>query len=187
MPALFLLCSDLLFGLRSHHHFARPVRRQSPARLLRPLRCSALRQSTPRRRNDSRSGATRFCCANERSSRDLANGRCPPASWKSGETTGDGALRETLEEAGARVTLGPLFSMIDVPHVAAGSYLLSSRPARHPLRRRAPRALRCGCSTRARSRGTKSHFARFRPRWSCTLLTEREVSSACTRARSLRR
>jgi ADP-ribose pyrophosphatase YjhB (NUDIX family) len=33
------------------------------------------------------------------------------------ETTADGALRETLEEAGARVRLGPLFSMIDVPHV----------------------------------------------------------------------
>jgi ADP-ribose pyrophosphatase YjhB (NUDIX family) len=34
-----------------------------------------------------------------------------------GETTGDGALRETFEEAGARVELGPLFSVIDVPHV----------------------------------------------------------------------
>jgi ADP-ribose pyrophosphatase YjhB (NUDIX family) len=34
-----------------------------------------------------------------------------------GETTADGAIRETLEEAGARIDLGPLFSMIDVPHV----------------------------------------------------------------------
>jgi ADP-ribose pyrophosphatase YjhB (NUDIX family) len=34
-----------------------------------------------------------------------------------GETTSDGAVRETLEEAGARVRLGPLFTMIDVPHV----------------------------------------------------------------------
>jgi ADP-ribose pyrophosphatase YjhB (NUDIX family) len=33
------------------------------------------------------------------------------------ETTAEGAIRETLEEAGARIKLGPLFSMIDVPHV----------------------------------------------------------------------
>ncbi len=41
----------------------------------------------------------------------------PAGFMETGETTGDGALRETLEEAGARVTLGPLFSVIDVPHV----------------------------------------------------------------------
>ena len=41
----------------------------------------------------------------------------PAGFMEVGETTGDGAIRETLEEAGARVTLGPLYSMIDVPHV----------------------------------------------------------------------
>jgi len=41
----------------------------------------------------------------------------PAGFMEIGETTGAGALRETLEEAGARVELGPLFSMIDVPHV----------------------------------------------------------------------
>jgi ADP-ribose pyrophosphatase YjhB (NUDIX family) len=41
----------------------------------------------------------------------------PAGFMELGETTGDGAVRETLEEAGARVSLGPLFSMIDVPHV----------------------------------------------------------------------
>ena len=41
----------------------------------------------------------------------------PAGFMEINETTGDGALRETLEEAGARVKLGPLFSMIDVPHV----------------------------------------------------------------------
>ncbi len=41
----------------------------------------------------------------------------PAGFMEVGETTGNGAMRETLEEAGARVTLGPLFSMIDVPHV----------------------------------------------------------------------
>ena len=41
----------------------------------------------------------------------------PAGFMETGETTTEGALRETLEEAGARVALGPLFSMIDVPHV----------------------------------------------------------------------
>ncbi len=41
----------------------------------------------------------------------------PAGFMEVGETTGDGAMRETLEEAGARVDLGPLFTMIDVPHV----------------------------------------------------------------------
>ena len=41
----------------------------------------------------------------------------PAGFMEVGETTGDGAVRETIEEAGARVDLGPLFTMIDVPHV----------------------------------------------------------------------
>ncbi|MDZ7653154.1 MAG: NUDIX hydrolase [Burkholderiaceae bacterium] len=41
----------------------------------------------------------------------------PAGFMEIGETTGEGALRETVEEAGARVALGPLYTMIDVPHV----------------------------------------------------------------------
>lgn len=41
----------------------------------------------------------------------------PAGFMEVGETTGDGAARETFEEAGARIRLGPLYSMIDVPHV----------------------------------------------------------------------
>jgi ADP-ribose pyrophosphatase YjhB (NUDIX family) len=41
----------------------------------------------------------------------------PAGFMEVGETTADGAQRETMEEAGARIELGPLFSMIDVPHV----------------------------------------------------------------------
>ena len=41
----------------------------------------------------------------------------PAGFMEVGETTGEGAVRETVEEAGARIELGPLFSMIDVPHV----------------------------------------------------------------------
>ncbi len=41
----------------------------------------------------------------------------PAGFMEIGETTADGALRETIEEAGARVEMGPLFSMIDVPYI----------------------------------------------------------------------
>jgi ADP-ribose pyrophosphatase YjhB (NUDIX family) len=41
----------------------------------------------------------------------------PAGFMEIGETAGEGACRETAEEANARVTLGPLFSMIDVPSV----------------------------------------------------------------------
>jgi ADP-ribose pyrophosphatase YjhB (NUDIX family) len=41
----------------------------------------------------------------------------PAGFMEIGETTAEGAIRETLEEAGARIELGPLFSMLDVPHV----------------------------------------------------------------------
>lgn len=39
----------------------------------------------------------------------------PAGFMEIGETTAQGAARETLEEAGARVRIGPLFSMLDVP------------------------------------------------------------------------
>lgn len=41
----------------------------------------------------------------------------PAGFMEIGETTREGALRETVEEACARVALGPLFSMIDVPYI----------------------------------------------------------------------
>ncbi|MEN5181237.1 NUDIX hydrolase [Comamonas odontotermitis] len=41
----------------------------------------------------------------------------PAGFMELGETTGAGAARETDEEAGADITLGPLFSVINVPHV----------------------------------------------------------------------
>jgi ADP-ribose pyrophosphatase YjhB (NUDIX family) len=41
----------------------------------------------------------------------------PAGFMEVGETTAEGALRETLEEAGARIELGPLFTMIDLPTV----------------------------------------------------------------------
>lgn len=41
----------------------------------------------------------------------------PAGFMEVGESTAEGAQRETMEEAGARIELGPLFTMLDVPHV----------------------------------------------------------------------
>jgi ADP-ribose pyrophosphatase YjhB (NUDIX family) len=41
----------------------------------------------------------------------------PAGFMEIGESTAQGAARETAEEAGARISLGPLFTMLDVPHV----------------------------------------------------------------------
>jgi ADP-ribose pyrophosphatase YjhB (NUDIX family) len=41
----------------------------------------------------------------------------PAGFMEIGETTREGAIRETLEEAHARIELGPLFTMIDVPYI----------------------------------------------------------------------
>ena len=42
----------------------------------------------------------------------------PPAGFmENGESTEEAALRETLEEANARVEIGDLYSMLSVPHV----------------------------------------------------------------------
>jgi len=41
----------------------------------------------------------------------------PAGFMENGETTTEGARRETDEEAGARIEMGPPFAMVDVPHV----------------------------------------------------------------------
>ncbi|MES2832772.1 MAG: NUDIX hydrolase [Pseudomonadota bacterium] len=41
----------------------------------------------------------------------------PAGFMENGETTSDGAVRETMEEAGARIRLHALFSLLNVPHV----------------------------------------------------------------------
>jgi ADP-ribose pyrophosphatase YjhB (NUDIX family) len=40
----------------------------------------------------------------------------PAGFMELGETTAQGAMRETQEEAGAQIELGPLYTIIDVPH-----------------------------------------------------------------------
>jgi len=42
----------------------------------------------------------------------------PAGFMENHETTAQGAIRETLEEARAQVELGPIFSLINVPHIS---------------------------------------------------------------------
>lgn len=42
----------------------------------------------------------------------------PAGFMECAETMVEGAQRETVEEAGANITMGPLFSMVDVPRIA---------------------------------------------------------------------
>lgn len=41
----------------------------------------------------------------------------PAGFMENGETTGQGAVRETLEEANARVELGSLYALYNIPHI----------------------------------------------------------------------
>jgi ADP-ribose pyrophosphatase YjhB (NUDIX family) len=41
----------------------------------------------------------------------------PAGFMENGESTSEGALRETIEEAGAQIEMGDLFSIIDVPQI----------------------------------------------------------------------
>jgi ADP-ribose pyrophosphatase YjhB (NUDIX family) len=41
----------------------------------------------------------------------------PAGYMENGETTFEGAIRETLEEANARVEIGPLYALYNIPHI----------------------------------------------------------------------
>ena len=41
----------------------------------------------------------------------------PAGFMENGETTADGAIRETLEEANARIEIGPLYALYNIPHI----------------------------------------------------------------------
>jgi ADP-ribose pyrophosphatase YjhB (NUDIX family) len=41
----------------------------------------------------------------------------PAGYMENGETVGAGAIRETLEEANARVEIGPLYALYNIPHI----------------------------------------------------------------------
>lgn len=51
----------------------------------------------------------------------------PAGFMENGETTAEGAARETLEEANARVEVGPLYAMYSIPHIAQVYLLFRAR------------------------------------------------------------
>jgi len=67
----------------------------------------------------------------------------PAGFMENGETLAAGAMRETLEEANARVDVGELYTVISLPAISQ-VYM---------------RASRSGCSARTRSRGSASRSA----------------------------
>jgi 8-oxo-dGTP pyrophosphatase MutT (NUDIX family) len=46
---------------------------------------------------------------------------------ENGETTFQGAIRETLEEANARVEIGPLYALYNIPHISQVYMLFRAR------------------------------------------------------------
>lgn len=51
----------------------------------------------------------------------------PAGYMENGETTLEGALRETLEEANARVEIGPLYALYNIPHISQVYILFRAR------------------------------------------------------------
>jgi ADP-ribose pyrophosphatase YjhB (NUDIX family) len=51
----------------------------------------------------------------------------PAGFMENGETTAEGALRETWEEAGARVELGPLYTLFNLPHISQVYFMFRAR------------------------------------------------------------
>jgi len=51
----------------------------------------------------------------------------PAGYMENGETTFEGAIRETLEEASARVEIGPLYALYNIPHISQVYVLFRAR------------------------------------------------------------
>ena len=51
----------------------------------------------------------------------------PAGYMENGETASQGALRETLEEANARVEIGPLYALYNIPHISQVYILFRAR------------------------------------------------------------
>ena len=86
----------------------------------------------------------------------------PAGFMELGETTEDGALRETDEEAGARVELQGLFTMLNVVRVGQVHFFYRARLLAHRLRARASRPSRRACSLKKRCRGSELAFRTVR-------------------------
>ena len=103
----------------------------------------------------------------------------PAGFMELGETAEQGAARETDEEAGALITMGPLFSLLSVPqvgqvHIFYLATVLSERfdPGHETLEAR--------LFAEDEIPGTRSPFGPSSARWNAFLPTAAAGSSACT-------
>jgi ADP-ribose pyrophosphatase YjhB (NUDIX family) len=51
----------------------------------------------------------------------------PAGFMENGETTAEGAARETWEEAGARIEMGPLYTLFNLPHIDQVYFMFRAR------------------------------------------------------------
>jgi ADP-ribose pyrophosphatase YjhB (NUDIX family) len=51
----------------------------------------------------------------------------PAGFMENGETTAEGAMRETWEEAGAKVEMGPLYTLFNLPHINQVYFMFRAR------------------------------------------------------------
>ena len=113
--------------LAAQHQALPGLRRRGPLRdagrrqpRSRDLHRSARRSTTRTRSTSSarcRSGTTRCCSAGATSSRATACGPCRPASWSSARRPSRARCARPIEEAGARVELQGLFTLLNVVRV----------------------------------------------------------------------
>ena len=105
----------------------------------------------------------------------------PAGFMENEETTEQAAQRETEEEAGANVELGPLFSLLNVAHVHQ-VHLFYRRACATSTMRQASKASTCNCSPKRPSRGTTWHSPRSARRWNCSLPTGSKCARVATSA-----
>ena len=103
----------------------------------------------------------------------------PAGFMELGETAEQGAARETDEEAGALITMGPLFSLLSVPQVGQ-VHIFYLRRCSASASTPATRRWRRGSLPRTKSPGTRSPFGPSSARWNAFLPTAAAGSSACT-------
>ena len=100
----------------------------------------------------------------------------PAGFLENGESVVDGALRETAEEANARVAVLDLYTLISLPQIHQ-VYVMFRHGSSTSGSGRAPKASRWRCSTRPTSRGTRSRSAPSPGRCATTSSTARRGSS----------
>ena len=108
----------------------------------------------------------------------------PAGFLENGETVVAGAVRETLEEASARVDVGELYTMISLPHISQVYMMFRARLVDLDFGPD-PRASTCGCSAKTRSRGRRWPSARSAARFATTSRPQaRYLPDARQRARA---